>query len=76
MSIDFDDLTVEDVSRTFGRRRALSRITFRATRGAILGLLGPNGAGKTTFAREFLPTDSQMGQKANGVSITIIFEFD
>ncbi len=49
MSIDFDDLTVEDVSRTFGRRRALSRITFRATRGAILGLLGPNGAGKSTL---------------------------
>src|SRR5687767_5133615 len=49
MTIDFDDLTVEDVSRTFGRRRALSRISFRATRGAILGLLGPNGAGKSTL---------------------------
>jgi len=49
VTIDFDELTVEDVSRTFGRRRALSRITFRATRGAILGLLGPNGAGKSTL---------------------------
>jgi heme exporter protein A len=49
MSLDFDDLTVEDVSRTFGRRRALSRISFRATRGAIVGLLGPNGAGKSTM---------------------------
>jgi heme ABC exporter ATP-binding subunit CcmA len=37
------------VSRHFGRRRALSRITFRAERGAILGLLGPNGAGKSTM---------------------------
>ncbi|MGH9254432.1 MAG: ABC transporter ATP-binding protein [Vicinamibacterales bacterium] len=46
---DFDDLTVEDVSRHFGRRRALSRIGFRAERGAILGLLGPNGAGKSTM---------------------------
>ncbi|MGH7565742.1 MAG: ATP-binding cassette domain-containing protein, partial [Gemmatimonadota bacterium] len=35
-------------SRHFGRRRALSRIGFRAERGAILGLLGPNGAGKST----------------------------
>jgi ABC-type multidrug transport system ATPase subunit len=51
VTIDFDDLTVEDVSRTFGRRRALSRISFRATRGAILGLLGPNGAGKSTLIR-------------------------
>ncbi len=46
---DFDDLTVEDASRHFGRRRALSHITFRTTRGTILGLLGPNGAGKSTM---------------------------
>ena len=49
MSVDFDHLSVEDVSRHFGRRRAISRITFRAERGAILGLLGPNGAGKSTM---------------------------
>jgi len=46
---DFDHLTVDDVSRHFGRRRALSHISFRADRGAILGLLGPNGAGKSTM---------------------------
>ena len=45
----FDDLTVQDVSRDFGRRRALSHVSFRAERGAILGLLGPNGAGKSTM---------------------------
>jgi hypothetical protein len=27
--IDFDDVIVDDVSRLFGRRRALSHITFR-----------------------------------------------
>lgn len=48
VTIDFDHLAVEDVSRHFGRRRAVSRMTFRAERGAILGLLGPNGAGKST----------------------------
>ena len=48
-AIDFDDLTVDEVARHFGRRRALSRITFRATRGTLLGLLGPNGAGKSTL---------------------------
>jgi heme ABC exporter ATP-binding subunit CcmA len=47
--VDFDELTVEDVSQAFGRRRALSRISFRVGRGAILGLLGPNGAGKSTM---------------------------
>ena len=47
--IAFDDLAVDDVSRHFGRRKAVSRITFRATRHTILGLLGPNGAGKSTM---------------------------
>ena len=47
--IDFDDLAVDDISRHFGRRRALSRITFHAGRNTILGLLGPNGAGKSTM---------------------------
>ena len=49
MTLDFDQLAVEDVSRHFGRRRALSRISFTVARGAILGLLGPNSAGKSTM---------------------------
>lgn len=49
MSVDFDDVAVEDVSRHFGRRRAVSRVNFRVSRGMILGLLGPNGAGKSTL---------------------------
>ena len=48
-SVDFEEVFAEDVSRHFGRRRAVSRMTFRATRGMILGLLGPNGAGKSTL---------------------------
>ena len=47
--IDFEEVAVDDVSRHFGRRRALSHITFRARSGTILGLLGPNGAGKSTM---------------------------
>ena len=48
-ALDFDDVIVDDVSRRFGRRRALSRISFTVARGEILGLLGPNGAGKSTM---------------------------
>jgi heme exporter protein A len=48
-SVDFGEVSVEDVSRHFGRRRAVSRVTFRAARGMIVGLLGPNGAGKSTL---------------------------
>jgi ABC-type multidrug transport system ATPase subunit len=47
--IDFDHLAVADVSRHFGRRRALSHITFEAVTGTVVGLLGPNGAGKSTM---------------------------
>jgi heme exporter protein A len=47
--IDFQDLTVDDVARHFGRRKALSHISFQTRRGSILGLLGPNGAGKSTM---------------------------
>jgi len=48
-SVGFDRVAVEDVSRHFGRRRAVSRVTFQVGRGQILGLLGPNGAGKSTL---------------------------
>ena len=47
--LDFDSLTIDDVSRHFGRRRAVSRISFQASHGTVLGLLGPNGAGKSTL---------------------------
>ena len=47
--IDFTDLTLTDVSRNFGRRRALFRVSLVCRRGEIVGLLGPNGAGKSTL---------------------------
>jgi ABC-type multidrug transport system ATPase subunit len=47
--LDFDRVIVADVSRHFERRRAVSRVSFVATQGAIVGLLGPNGAGKSTL---------------------------
>jgi heme exporter protein A len=48
-SVDFEEVSAENVSRNFGRRRAVARMTFHASRGMILGLLGPNGAGKSTL---------------------------
>lgn len=49
LAADFDRVVVDDVSRHFGRRRAVTAVSFRAESGAILGLLGPNGAGKSTM---------------------------
>jgi heme exporter protein A len=47
--VDFTSLTLTDVSRHFGRRRALSHVTLAAEAGQIVALLGANGAGKSTL---------------------------
>jgi ABC-type multidrug transport system ATPase subunit len=49
VSADFDHIELTDVSRHFGRRRAVSNISLTARAGEIVGLLGPNGAGKSTL---------------------------
>ncbi len=49
MSFDFGEVTVRDVSRSYGRRRALTRVSLACRSGEVLGLLGPNGAGKSTL---------------------------
>jgi heme exporter protein A len=49
VNADFERVSLVDISRHFGRRRALSRITMTLSAGEIVGLLGPNGAGKSTL---------------------------
>lgn len=41
-------LSVEGLTKIFGKKRAVQDARFSMTRGEIVGLLGPNGAGKTT----------------------------
>ncbi len=42
-------LTVENLTHTYGTRRALADVHFTVTCGEILCFLGPNGSGKTTL---------------------------
>jgi ABC-type multidrug transport system ATPase subunit len=49
VSADFHELSIREVSRHFGRRRALARVSLVCSAGKIVGLLGPNGAGKSTL---------------------------
>jgi ABC-type multidrug transport system ATPase subunit len=48
-ALDFDHLAVLDVTKQYGRRRALSRVAVTAVAGEVTVLLGPNGAGKSTL---------------------------
>ena len=44
-------IQVDDVSKTFGTRRAVDNVSFDLPAGAFLSIFGPNGAGKTTLLR-------------------------
>jgi ABC-2 type transport system ATP-binding protein len=47
-------IEVSNLTKTFGRHRAVDAIDFRVERGRVTALLGPNGAGKTTTMRMLL----------------------
>ena len=49
---------VRNVTKHFGRIRALDGVTLQVARRSIHGLLGPNGAGKTTLLRLMLGLSS------------------
>ena len=54
-------ITVEHLTKSYGKGRAVNDISFTVERGEILGFLGPNGAGKTTTMRiltGYLPATS------------------
>ena len=43
-----DVIAVTSLTKTFGRVKAVDKLTFTVPQGICFGLLGPNGAGKTT----------------------------
>ena len=44
-------IKVENISKSFGKVKALDSISFDVKRGELFGLIGPDGAGKTTLFR-------------------------
>jgi len=47
-------IELRDITRQFGKKRALDSITLTVPRGVVFGLVGANGAGKTTLIRHVL----------------------
>lgn len=46
-----DAIVIENISKSFGRVKALDSVSFSVERGELFGLIGPDGAGKTTLFR-------------------------
>ncbi len=42
-------LSIEHLSKSYGKIRALNNVNFSVPEGSVFGILGPNGSGKTTL---------------------------
>jgi len=54
-------LEIDNISKYFGKKKAVSNLSFKVQKGDILGFIGPNGAGKSTTMRiitGFIPATS------------------
>lgn len=47
-------ITVEGVSKSFDKTRALIDVNMKVPRGSMFGLIGPNGAGKSTLMKSLI----------------------
>jgi ABC-2 type transport system ATP-binding protein len=47
-------IEVENLTKSYGRKRGVAGVTFQVQEGEVFGFLGPNGAGKTTTIRTLM----------------------
>ncbi|MGG0719004.1 ABC transporter ATP-binding protein [Robertmurraya massiliosenegalensis] len=54
-------VSIQNVSKAFGKQKVLNDITLDIYKGEIFGLLGPSGAGKTTLVKMLTGLDTPNG---------------
>ncbi|UCZ54526.1 metal ABC transporter ATP-binding protein [Bacillus shivajii] len=57
-----ETIDVRDLSVHYQGHLALKQITFKATKGNIIGVIGPNGAGKSTLMKAMLGLEKSKGE--------------
>jgi len=66
------NISVENLTKTYGVQNAVDDISFKVNTGEILGFLGPNGAGKTTTMKIITcymsPTDGDVKVGENSIT--------
>ncbi len=66
-------VVAEDVSKSFGARKIVSKLTMRVLRGDRLGIVGPNGAGKSTLLKLFTGLETpDSGRIKLGTNLNVI----
>ena len=65
-------LEVRELSRTFGARKALDKVTFDLPKGAFLSIFGPNGAGKTTMLKVLSTLTNPSSGTAKVVGLDVV----
>lgn len=64
-------ISVQQISKSYGKQKALNEVSFEVGKGEIVGFLGPNGAGKSTMMKiltTYSPADGGVA-KVNGFDV-------
>ncbi|MDG2084477.1 MAG: ATP-binding cassette domain-containing protein [Planctomycetota bacterium] len=66
-------IEIENLSLSFGDRRALDDVSFHVPKGAVTGFIGENGAGKTSTFRVLttwlLPDPETVSVRVGGIDL-------